>query len=227
MKNYLIMILILFSLISCKSQETELFTVFGKELNNTLFTAKVNDKTSIVIEENNDKLNEKIKVTEQLQSTTRQNIYFFQSNGLDSRKIKGLTVAEFIENDNVLCIYIDTIFANKEQVKKFISKPMNLEMAIPIYFVKNITLKQVNRMPTIKNISAEDLKTLKERNNQRVERLKLLPENLDDFTKLKLYMKQQTWLNTQCLLLGYKFPLTSDEHKWLISEINKQCYYKK
>lgn len=221
MKQYFIALTILFFFSGCHSQETEVFRLFDKELNNTILTAKIENKKSLEITSINDQTKEKTQFIVPLESTTKENIYFFKQDKFNGAKTKGLAVLEFIENENALSMYTDTVFVNKEQVENFISKPLNLEKTMGFYLVKKIQIEQANKMPFIKNISAEDVKTLKNRNNERIKKLKLLPEKLDYTMQFKIFMKQQMWLNMQCLLLGYKFPLSNEEHEWLVDILNK------
>lgn len=212
-------ILILFSFTCNNSQSTVIYRLFDKELDKTILTLNIYNKKEIQIQGQKKDTNEMINFTEPLYNTTQKNIYYFKTDQFNDKKSKGFGIIEFIENDKALSYYLDTVFSKKEQVEKFIAEPQNLENAMAFYFVKDIELEQAKAMPSIREITTENLKTLKERNAERIKRIKILSEKLDLVKQFKLFAKSNMWLNMECLLLGYKFPQDKDEQKWLTNTL--------
>jgi len=208
-----------FFFISCHSQDMAIYRLFDKELDKTILTLNISNKKEIQIQGQKKDIKEMINFTESLYNTTQKNIYYFKTDQFKDKKSKGFGIIEFIENDKAVGYYLDTIFTSKEQIEKYISIPENLEMATAFYFVKDIQLEQAKAMPSIRNITIENLKKLKERNAERIKRTKILSEKLDLVKQFKLFAKYNMWLNMECLLLGYKFPQDKDEHKWLTNTL--------
>ena len=221
MKKQILSLVLSFLVLNSFSQNITTYNLFTKELDKIIITVKVFDRTKIQVLSKKKDTNEKIDFTETLLNTSKTNIYYFKCDKFTDKILKGFIIAQFIENDSALCFFIEKSFNDKKQIEKFIANPINLMTNVGFLFVKNIELEDVEKMPTIRNISKENLTIFKERIVQRKKEYKIIPKEIESKKFAELYINYGMWLNMQCLLLGCKFPLVNEDYKWLVGELKK------
>lgn len=221
MKKIILSLVFFFFLLNVFSQNVSTYNLFTKELDKIIIKIKVFDKNNIQILSKKKVTNEIIDFTEPLVSTSKNNVYYFKSDKFGDKILKGFVIAQFIENDSALCLFIEKNFNDKKQIEKFVANPINLMTNVGFLFVKNIELVDVEKMPTIRNISKENLAIFKERFGERKKQFKIIPKELESKKFAELYINYGLWLNMQCLLLGCKFPLVNEDYMWLVGELNK------
>ncbi|HEX8015616.1 MAG TPA: hypothetical protein VF465_10320 [Flavobacterium sp.] len=217
MKYYLLSLLFI-AAISSYAQNTKTYRLFDKELEMSLMTFKIDDENNINVTTANNK--ETIVFSETLNSTANKNSYVLKTDSFKDKNKKGFALLEFIEDEKIIVMY-DTIFQNKIQIEKFISKPLNLKEAMAVYLIQDLSLEKIKQFPFITAISDEKLSLLKLKIKEREKYLEDISQNLEMKKQMAIYIKNKMWLNSQCLLLGYKFPSNKNEDEFIISKIKE------
>ena len=195
--------LILFVLIfsHCKSQEkTDAYSGFDPGLTTVKWKIEVRDGKAVTI--TTDPAKPKT-FQRTLFRTQLPNFYFLDvSNIIPEREEKGFAIVEV--GDRLLTLYNENVFSSKEELEKVLDKKDTLEYFPAIYLLKNISLSEAQKLPPVTSITDEKLAELRKLDGARKEKVRKIPENLKFERRLKLFAKQQFWLNAQLLLLGYK-----------------------
>lgn len=185
----------------CKAQEkTTTYSSFDPGLTTTKWKIEVQDKQAITITSNPAKPE---TFQRALSRTKHPNFYCLEiSNVVSDRKEKGFVIVEM--GSKMLTLYNENIFPTKAEVEQVLEKKDTLEYFPAIYLVKDISLSEAQGLPAVTNITDEKLAELRKLDAARKEKLRKVPENLGFEKKLKIFGKQQFWLDAQLLVLGYK-----------------------
>lgn len=218
--KYILFVLFIIIYTGCNAQNEKIFRLFDKELEIEIITFKIDDKNNINVKIIKKETNENIIFSETLNSTTNKNIFVLKTDLFKEKNKKGFALLELIEDNKIISMY-DTIFQDKIQIEKFISKPMNLKESMAIYLVKDLSLEKIKLFPSITEINQENLNILKLKSKNRDKYLDDIPENLEMKKQFAIYLKGKMLLNIECLLLGYKFPMNKYENEFILNKIKE------
>jgi len=195
----LIVFVLIFS--HCKSQDnTDAYSGFDPDLTTINWKIEVRDGNAATITTN---LAKPETFQRALFRTQFPNFYYLDvSNIIPERKEKGFAIVEV--GDKLLTLYNENVFSNKEELDKVLDKKDTLEYFPAIYLVRDISLPEAQKLPPVTSITDEKLAELRKLDAVRKEKVRKIPENLEFERRLKIFGKQQFWLNAQLLLLGYK-----------------------
>jgi hypothetical protein len=218
--KYILLTLLITINMSCSAQNYKTYRLFDRELEMELMTFEIDDENNINVKITNKEDNENIIFSETLNNTTDKNIFALKTDLFKDKNKKGFALLEFIEDGKIISMY-DSIFQNKIQIEKFISKPLNLKKSMAIYLIQDLSLEKIEKFPSITEINEEKLNLLKLKIKDREKYLEEIPENLEMKEQFAIYIKGKMWLNIECLLLGYKFPLDKYENEFILNKIKE------
>lgn len=185
----------------CKSQEkTASYSYFDPGLTTTNWKIEMKGEETVNITTN---FGEPKIFQRKLLRSQVPNFYYLEiSNVVPGRKEKGFAILEY--GDKMLTLYDENVFSSKEEAEKVLEKKDTLEYFSAIYLVKDISLSEAQKLPAVTNITDVKLAELRKLNASRKEKVRKIPKNLEFKKRLKIFAKQQFWLDAQLLVLGYK-----------------------
>ena len=195
----LILCILIFS--QCRSQEkTAIYSSFDPGLKKTQWKIEMQDKLGLTITTN---LSKPETFQRTLYRTRLPSFYYVDiSNIVPERKEKGFVIVEY--GEKMLTLYNENIFSSKADVEKVLEKKDTLEYFPAIYLLKNISLSEAQKLPPVTSINDEKLSELRKLDEARKEKVRKIPGNLEFKKRLKIFGKQQFWLDAHLILLGYK-----------------------
>ncbi len=213
MKNIKIILLILINVlislssITCSAQETAEYRLFHKDFERVLINISVKDKSELFFSGSDE--NKESKYTGIMQETSLENVYFLKSDSTVTKS--GYALIEFMNDDKLLALYLDTLFESKQSIEDFIADK-KMPSLDAFFLVRDVSLEQIQKFPPSKDISRNDSATLNILNKKFTQRYLSTFEDDLDTKAIKSYFKQVLWLNSTLLSLGYKPPQTEDDY---------------
>jgi hypothetical protein len=204
------------------AQTSKTFLLFSKEMDKTILSLTITSKNEIQVLGSYNAVTKEKRFTEKLEKTSNEKINYFRIDQFGVNKKTGYMILKYEEDNRILKVLIDTTFKNKLEIENFISDKKNIESQLVFYLILGIHIEQLSQFPPIMSIKAEDIQKLKIRYTEHYEPLTIMfDEKTSLFSKLgrALYFSNQMWLNTQCLLLGYKPPQNKEEYDYLQNAI--------
>ncbi len=196
-KNKTIITLIFFCFVCMSNaQEKEIYRKIEFNLKKIEFEIDLTYKDSI---------QEKSIMTDSVESykiylnhTTYPNYFYYNVKSIT--KETPYIILKFENDGLIMALYLDDFFTDKNEVENFLKNNVQLDKKTPFYFIKNISLDDINLFPSYKEITSENVEKLKI--ELRGSQFYFKEKDLN--AKQTMFYKKMKWLEVRLLTLGYK-----------------------